>query len=144
MGRNRIALVLVCLLSALKGMTWDYRLSHVTFLRPFTPRLPVAWRKALALALALLFKIALSAAYKPMALIPGLRNKVRSMPFYAFSTYPVQSAAVNFFDRLSPPYTFFHTKEEIVEWYENAGYERIETRSKAGRGWVAHGYKRKA
>lgn len=127
---------------ALKEMKLTYRLSHLTFLRPFVAPLPIGTRNFVCLVLAVIFKIALALFFGLVRLIPRLRRRMTAMPFYEFSTYTVNGIAINFFDRLSPPYTFYHTQEELTEWYRRAGFGGIRiTLRDGGRGWNGDGVK---
>jgi len=127
---------------ALQKMNWAYRLSHLTFLRPFTRNLPMRMKVWVCLFLAVIFKTVLWLFDLPFKIIPQLRPKPKTSSFRDFSQYTINAVATDFFDRLSPPYTFFHTDDEIRGWYEKAEYEKIETRFRSGgRGWIGVGFK---
>jgi hypothetical protein len=127
---------------ALKEMKLSYRISHLTFLRPLVAPLPIGGRNFVCLVLAVIFKVALALFFGLVRLVPRLRRRMTAMPFYEFSTYTINGIAINFFDRLSPPFTFYHTQEELTEWYRRAGFGKIRiTLRDGGRGWNGDGAK---
>jgi len=75
------------------------------FVRCFTTRLPMRGSYALSYVLAAL------------GAFPGLK-------YLTFSVHPgFKVRVIENFDWISPPFQYHHTKEELVSWFEAAGYE---------------------
>ncbi|MFA6002668.1 MAG: methyltransferase domain-containing protein [Elusimicrobiota bacterium] len=75
------------------------------FLRFFTTRLPLAATYAVCYPLTLL------------GMVPLLK-------YLTFSVHPdFRVRLIENFDWLSPPFQYHHTKEELADWYAEAGYE---------------------
>src|SRR5207248_2093175 len=75
------------------------------FLRFFTTRLPIRASYAVAYVLA------------AVGALPWLK-------YLTFSVHPsFRVRLIENFDWIAPPFQFHHTKEELIAWFEDAGFE---------------------
>lgn len=93
-----------------RRLTWlivAMRHLYSDFIRLFTTRLPTPLVYALSYPLTIL------------GAIPGLK-------WLTFSVHPrFQVRLIENFDWIAPPYQYHHTKEELLAWYEGAGFDPL-------------------
>lgn len=93
-----------------RRLTWlivAIRHFYSDFIRLFTTRLPTALVYALCYPLTIL------------GAIPGIK-------YLTFSVHPdFQVRLIENFDWIAPPYQYHHTKEELLAWYEAAGFDAL-------------------
>ncbi len=123
----------------LKGMRLWYRLSHLTLLRRISPHLPRPAQVALSWAIALLLELFLWLPSRLLGSLPGGASILDRIPLADARRRPLRSKVRSVLDRVLPPETHFHTREEIEGWFLEEGAGAVSVTSKNGRGWSASG-----
>ena len=123
----------------LDEMRWTYRLSHLTFLRPVTNRLPRSAQMALATGMTAAVEIGLWAPARGLERL-GLEALSKHIPYHDAAHRDWTYKQRRMFDRLNPPITHYLTREALTAWFE--GWSDVEIRNADGQGWSARGRKR--
>lgn len=120
----------------LDGMRWTYRLSHLTWLRPVSNRLPRAGQLALASGLTVAVEAGLWAPGRVLRKV-GLGSLAERLPYQDAAdrdwTYKVR----RMFDRINPPITHYPSRDELAAW--TAPFEGVEILNAEGQGWSFRG-----
>jgi SAM-dependent methyltransferase len=112
-----------------------YLLKFVNFFRYITIRLPYNILHFLCYPIAYLSYAVLIIPYKYI-----FRKFIKTgWPLGAYADYPFQVILNDTFDRFSAPIENRYSKEQIVQWYKNAGLKNIEVLG--GSGWRIFGEK---
>jgi SAM-dependent methyltransferase/uncharacterized protein YbaR (Trm112 family) len=120
----------------LDDMRLSYRLSHLTWLRPVTNRMPRRAQVATAAALAAGLE---ASVWTPTRLLrrAGLDRVADRLPLNESAdqdwTYKLRRAL----DRLTPPITHYLRRDDLERWF--AAFDDVEVLNADGRGWSARG-----
>jgi SAM-dependent methyltransferase len=123
-----------------RGMALTYRLSHMRPLHRITCGMSPDSRVRASKSVAAL----LSAAYwEPLRLARrlGLGRAVERLPLSAYVEHGWLARVAAVHDRLSPPITHFHDRDELAEWFVSARLHDIVVEDTQRRGWRAHGHR---
>jgi hypothetical protein len=123
----------------LDEMRWTYRLSHLTFLRPVTNRLPRSAQMALATGMTAAVELGLWAPARGLERL-GLGALSKRLPYHDAAHRDWTYKQRRMFDRLNPPITHYLTREALTAWFD--GWSDVEIRNADGQGWSARGRKR--
>jgi SAM-dependent methyltransferase/uncharacterized protein YbaR (Trm112 family) len=123
----------------LEGMRLSYRLSHLTWLRGVSPRLPHWAQHALSASVAGLLELALWTPCRVLAAMPGGREVVARVPLGDASHRSFRAKTRSVFDRLNPPVTHYHRADELAAWLAEAALQEPRVLRRDGRGFVATG-----
>lgn len=126
----------------LRGMRLWYRISHMTWLRRLTPRLPRALQHALSILIALILELTIWLPCRALGLLPGGRSVVTSIPLGDAYRRSFLAKVRSVFDRIQPPVTHYHDAQELSLWFRDAGFSDVSVQDRDGRGWIATGIKR--
>ena len=120
----------------LDEMRLSYRLSHLSWLRPVTNRLPRAAQYGLAAAGAGVLEGAL---WTPARLLRrvGRADLAERLPFNDAADRPWRYKVRRAMDRLNPPITHYLDRAALAGWF--AEFESVEVVNAAGQGWSARG-----
>ena len=127
------------MLYGIEEMSLWYRLSHMRSLRALSTRLPLRATRKLCEALAATIKYGILAPLSAISGIPGIGPAAKRFPFMYLRHDPVIAISRNFFDRLAPPVSTFHTRPEIEGWYRNVGFGDIRVTRREMNAWRAYG-----
>jgi len=122
----------------LDEMRWTYRLSHLTWLRPMTNRLPRAAQEAVAMALTGAAELTLWAPSRALGRL-GLDALAERIPYHDAATKDWRYKHRRMFDRLNPPITHYIDRAELRRWL--AGYEAVEIINADSQGWTGRAIK---
>ncbi len=122
----------------LDEMRWSYRLSHLTFLRPLTNRLPRPAQMALASGLTAAVEVGLWAPARALERV-GLSTLAARVPYHDAAHRDWTYKQRRMFDRLNPPITHYLTREALLEWLR--GWAGVQVINADGQGWSARGVK---
>jgi SAM-dependent methyltransferase/uncharacterized protein YbaR (Trm112 family) len=120
----------------LDEMRLSYRVSHLTWLRPVTNRMPRPLQVATAAAMTAGLE---AGVWAPVRLLrrAGLDQVAERVPLHESAdrdwTYKLRRTL----DRLTPPITHYITRDDLARWF--VGFESVEIRNADGRGWSARG-----
>ncbi len=128
----------------LEDMRLWYRISHLRWLRGVTPRLPRGVQLALSVAIAVLLELFLWVPARAVSRLPGGPAVAARLPLADACRRPFVAKVRSVFDRLHPPFTHYHTADELAGWFRRAGLDRVEVVNRDGRGWAASGVRRAA
>lgn len=125
----------------LDDMRWSYRVSHLTFLRPMTNRLPRIGQLGMAFGLTAAVEVAL---WTPTRVLrhAGLPQLAEKIPYADAASRDWTYKLRRMFDRINPPITHYISREELFEWF--AELEHVEVLNADGQGWSARGRVRSA
>jgi len=120
----------------LDEMRWTYRMSHLTWLRPLTNRLPQQGQVAVAAGLTMAVEAGL---WTPVRLLRrvGLARVAHRFPYHDAADKDWRYKLRRMFDRLNPPVTHYITREELLEWF--ADFAAVEVINADGQGWTGRG-----
>jgi uncharacterized protein YbaR (Trm112 family)/SAM-dependent methyltransferase len=136
----------------LRQMSIVYRLSHLTFLREMGSRLPpqVSYLLSVPLGLALHASV-----FQPIRLVmragegasgragdrvTSLRERI-PLQLRELASLPLRMHIAEVQDRIGVPITNYLTADEVLAWYERAGFRGITVNpTQGGRGWSGRGY----
>ena len=122
----------------LDEMRWTYRVSHLTWLRPVTNRLPRAAQEAVAAALTGVAELSLWTPARTLRRV-GLASVADRIPYHDAADKDWRYKHRRMFDRLNPPITFYIDRDELGRWLE--GFEQVEIINADGQGWTGRGRK---
>ena len=122
----------------LEGMRLTYRLSHLTWVRPLTNRLPKPAQMALATAMTAGLEAGL---WMPIRVLKraGLDPLAERLPYADAADRDWQYKVRRMFDRLNPPITHYPTQADLGRWLD--GYGDVRIVNTEGQGWSARGTK---
>jgi SAM-dependent methyltransferase/uncharacterized protein YbaR (Trm112 family) len=123
----------------LDEMAYWYRMSHMRALRTFTTRIPLRATRKVCEALALIMKYGLVVPFSAVGRAPVVGSVAKRFPFMYLRHDPVLSISRNFFDRLAPPVTTYHSRSEIEKWYRDAGFINVCVSRREMNAWRAYG-----
>lgn len=120
----------------LDEMRWTYRMSHLTWLRPFTNRLPQQGQVAVAAGLTMAVEAGL---WTPIRLLrrAGLDEMAARLPYHDAADKDWRYKLRRMFDRLNPPVTHYITHDELLNWF--SAFEAVEIINADGQGWTGRG-----
>lgn len=105
-----------------------------------TSRLPKLITRALCFPLALVLYVGLKLLYAPARTRPGLK---RLLPYSEYlcsiSGYTFAENFWNVFDQLVAPTAYYHSREEVVDWYSAAGVQKAVIEQHNGNSWRGTG-----
>lgn len=120
----------------LDEMRWTYRLSHLTWLRPISNRVPRAGQEVIAAALTGAAEIGLWTPSRVLRRV-GLGALADRIPYHDAADKDWRYKHRRMFDRLNPPITHYVSKGELGEWF--AGFDTVEIINADGQGWTGRG-----
>jgi SAM-dependent methyltransferase/uncharacterized protein YbaR (Trm112 family) len=129
----------ITMLYGLDEMAYWYRLSHMRGLRALTTRIPLRATRLVCEALALAMKYGLVIPLSALVRVPLVGSVAKRFPFIYLRNDPVSSIGRNFFDRLAPPVTTFHSRSEIERWYSNTGFTDVRVSRREMNAWRTYG-----
>ncbi len=120
----------------LDEMRWTYRMSHLTWLRPLTNRLPQQGQVAVAAGLTAAVEAGL---WTPVRLLRrvGLDHVAARLPYHDAADKDWRYKLRRMFDRLNPPVTHYITREALLDWF--ADFDGVEVINADGQGWTGRG-----
>lgn len=123
-----------------RGMAFTYRLSHMRPVHRLVRKMPSVIRiqvsKIVAALLLVLYLLPLRIARRI-----GLRRVVERMPLTHYLEHNWIQLVGAAHDRVSPPYTHFHDRDELTDWFRTAGLTKVVVEDTNRRGWHAHGWR---
>jgi uncharacterized protein YbaR (Trm112 family)/SAM-dependent methyltransferase len=123
----------------LEGMSFVYRMSHLTPLRGFTSRLPPAATYFLSVPIALALELGVFIPVRLVARTALDGNRIDPQ-LEEVAKLPLSVKVAEVHDRIGAPVTYFLSGEDLRDWYERVGLEDIHvTKTVGGRGWTATG-----
>ena len=120
----------------LDEMRLTYRLSHLTFLRPLTNRLPRGAQMALATGMTAAVEVGLWTPARVLERL-GREDLAKRIPYHDAAHREWKYKQRRMFDRLNPPITHYITREALERWF--AGWSGVEILNADGQGWSARG-----
>ena len=120
----------------LDEMRWTYRMSHLTWLRPVTNRMPRAGQLAIAAGLTVAVEASLWTPARVLRRV-GLGDVADRIPYHDAAEKKWQYKLRRMFDRLNPPVTHYIDRDELGRWF--AGFDDFEIFNADGQGWSARG-----
>ena len=122
-------------LYGLEGMRWTYRLSHLTWLRPISNRMPKPGKLAITAWLTACIEAGL---WTPARILrrAGLEDLARRIPYNDAASKEWRHKFRRIFDRINPPITHYLSRSELEQWF--AGYDNVEIRDAYGQGWCVN------
>ena len=127
------------MLYGLDEMARWYRLSHMRTLRMLTTRIPLSATRKVCEGLAAIMKYGVLLPLSAFSALPGIGAAAKRFPFVYLAKDPVISISRNFFDRLAPPVSTFHTRGEIEGWYRDANFSKVVVSRREANAWRAWG-----
>jgi SAM-dependent methyltransferase/uncharacterized protein YbaR (Trm112 family) len=127
------------MLYGLDEMAYWYRLSHMRTLRALTTRIPLRATRKVCEVLAFVMKYGLLMPLSVIGRMLGIGRWARRFPFMYLCRDPVISISRNFFDRLAPPVTTYHSRSEIEGWYQAAGFTSLRVSRREMNAWRGYG-----
>lgn len=125
----------------LDGMRPWYRLSHLTWLRPITPKLPRWAQCALSALIAAGLDAVIWLPARLIARVPGGHRLADRIPLGDARHRSFRAKVRSVLDRLQPAVTHYHGAEELSGWLREARLTEVVVRNRDGRGWSAAGAK---
>lgn len=108
-----------------------------------TSRIPKAVTRALSLVVSLPLYFALKLIYGPVRRIPalaGLKSRLPYAPYLcAISNYSFAENFWNVFDHLVAPTAFYHSREEVEDWFSTAGLNEVLISQRNNNSWRGTG-----
>ncbi|MBU0552455.1 class I SAM-dependent methyltransferase [Myxococcota bacterium] len=120
----------------LDEMRLSYRLSHLTWLRPLTNRMPKSAQVATAWGLTAAVEAALWTPARALDRL-GRPDLAARLPYHDAAARPWRYKLRRMFDRLNPPITHYLSRADLEGWM--AGFEAVEILNTEGQGWCARG-----
>lgn len=120
----------------LDDMRWSYRLSHLTWLRPMTNKLPRAGKIAVSAGLTAAVEAGLWTPVRVLRRV-GLGGVADRAPFADAADQSWTYKLRRMHDRLNPPVTHYITHADLEAWY--SGFTGVEILNADGQGWSARG-----
>ena len=109
-----------------------------------TSRLPRWITRSLCFPLAVVLFVALKLLYAPAKTRPGLK---RLLPYSEYlcsiSGYSFAENFWNVFDQLVAPTAYYHSREEVVDWFSTADLEEVTIERHNGNSWRGTGLARR-
>jgi SAM-dependent methyltransferase len=108
----------------------------------FTSRAPKVVTRFFSLLLSIPLYIALKLAYAPAKNLPGLKKLLFYSDYLcAISGYSFAENFWNVFDHLVAPTSFYHSREEIEDWFSSAGLADVLITQRTSNSWRGTGVK---
>jgi len=120
----------------LDEMRWTYRMSHLTWLRPLTNRLPRRGQMVVATGLTAAAEAGLWTPVRVLRRL-GLGGLAERVPYHDAADKEWTYKLRRMFDRLNPPVTHYITRDELLAWFDD--FEEVEVINAAGQGWTGRG-----
>lgn len=120
----------------LDDMRWTYRISHLTFLRPVTNRMPRAGQVGMAVGLTAAVELCLWLPARVLKKV-GLSQIADNLPYVDAADKNWQYKLRRMFDRINPPITHYITQDELRLWFIDC--TDVEIINADGQGWSARG-----
>lgn len=120
----------------LDEMRWSYRMSHLTWLRPVTNRLPKKAQLGVAAGLTAAVEVGLWAPARALRRV-GLNAMADRVPYHDAADQTWTYKLRRMFDRLNPPVTHYIDKPRLQRWM--AGWQDVSIINADGQGWTARG-----
>ena len=113
-----------------------------------TSKLPKVITQAISFVLSLPLYLALKLVYGPVNRNPRLAGLKRWLPYADYlcsiSGYSFAENLWNVFDHLVAPTAFYHSRQEIEDWFATAKLEQVEITARNNNSWRGTGVKRQA
>lgn len=97
-----------------------------TAMRAVTTRMPLRVLNLVTLALAAGQWLLWIAAYRGLKRFVSTSRLVDRIPFTLYARYPFRVLHTDWFDGLSVPLQRYYRREEIAEWYTEAGHQHVQ------------------
>lgn len=123
----------------LRAMRLWYRLSHLTWLRGITPRLPRWGQYLVSMLLASLLELVVWMPCRMVSTLPGGASIVAHVPLGDACRRSFRAKIRSVFNRVQPPVVHYHSAEELERWFKEAGLTNTSVLNRDGRGWMATG-----
>jgi SAM-dependent methyltransferase len=108
--------------------------------RNITSRLPRWATRCLCLPPAVLLFALLKLLYRPARTRPALRRRLPYAEYLcSISDYTFAENFWNVFDQLVAPTAFYHSRDEVVDWFRTAGVEQVQIERHNGNSWRGTG-----
>lgn len=120
----------------LDEMRWTYRVSHLTWLRPLTNRLPKPAQVAVAAGLTAGVEATLWTPARALRRL-GLDGLADRIPYHDAADRDWRYKLRRMFDRLNPPITHYIDYGTLRSWF--ADFDDVEVLNAEGQGWSARG-----
>ncbi len=120
----------------LDDMRWSYRVSHLTWLRPLTNRLPRPAQMAVAAGLTAGVEAALWTPTRALRAV-GLRGLAQRLPYHDAAGRDWRYKLRRMFDRINPPITHYISQAELRDWF--VGFDEVDVINADGQGWTGRG-----
>jgi SAM-dependent methyltransferase/uncharacterized protein YbaR (Trm112 family) len=124
-----------------RAMRWIYRRSHFRTIRWLTSRLPHSIQYGICAAIALVLEVVLWGPSRILGRFQWARAMLDRLPAQRNRRQPFAMKVTAVFDRLATPITHFHDPEELMGWFEEAGFGDFNVFSEDRLGWQAAGKK---
>ena len=99
------------------------QIAAFTIMRAVSTRMPLRLLNAATFALAAAHWLLWIAPFKALTRV-GATGLASRIPFAFYARYPFRTLHTDWFDGLSVPLQRYYRREEIAEWYREAGHER--------------------
>lgn len=100
------------------------QIAAFTVMRAISTRLPLRLLNAATLGLAAAHWLMWIAPFKALTRIGATRLAGR-VPFAFYARYPFRALHTDWFDGLSVPLQRYYRRDEIADWYREAGHDRV-------------------
>jgi SAM-dependent methyltransferase len=105
-----------------------------------TSRLPRFVTRCLCLPPAVILYLALKLFYRPARNRPGWKRRLPYAEYLcSISGYTFAENFWNVFDQLVAPTAFYHSRDEVVDWFRTAGIEEVQIERHNGNSWRGTG-----
>jgi uncharacterized protein YbaR (Trm112 family)/SAM-dependent methyltransferase len=101
------------------------QIAAFTAMRAVTTRMPLRLLNALALGLAAAQWLLWLAPYHALKQFRATAGLADRLPFTLYARYPFRVLHTDWFDGLSVPLQNYYRRDDIAEWYRQAGHERV-------------------
>lgn len=120
----------------LDEMRWSYRMSHLTWLRPVTNRMPQGAQLGVAAGLTAAVELGL---WAPARLLrrAGLADLAERIPYSSAADQTWNYKLRRMFDRLNPPITHYIDQDRLRGWF--AEWRDVTVINADGQGWTGRG-----
>jgi uncharacterized protein YbaR (Trm112 family)/SAM-dependent methyltransferase len=102
------------------------QIAAFTAMRALSTRMPLRLLDKVTLGLAAAHWLIWILPYKLLKRFPPTARLAERVPFTLYARYPFRTLHTDWFDGLSVPLQNYYRREEIAEWYREAGQERVQ------------------
>ena len=101
------------------------QIAAFTAMRAVSTRMPLRLLNAATLGLAAAQWLAFLAPYRVLKKMRATAGLAECIPFTLYARYPFRVLHTDWFDGLSVPLQNYYRRDDIAEWYQRAGHERV-------------------